>query len=114
MITLVTDWLPRLSSGFPPACTVVSPGFTCTKQQCPQEALSHRALHRADDGATPAYREPHWILYRLAGDRTAVPTIATAVGVVWELVNQVGGDTCCWLVSDKFPPLSLDSGLWCG
>lgn len=45
--------------------------------------------HCANDGATLTHRVTGWILQRLAIDRMSVAATAKALGVGWELVNQV-------------------------
>ena len=105
MITLSADWLTCRSWGFPPACTFVPPRFTCTNQQC-RRKLFQASLNCANDGAKLTHRVTGWILQRLAIDRMSVAATAKALGVGWELVNQVAVDACRQLVYDN--PSHLD------
>ena len=88
VITLSADWLTCRSWGFPPACTFVSPDWPAPINNVGGES-SKPPLNCANDGATLTYWVTGWILQRLAIDRMSVAATAKAVGVGWELVNQV-------------------------
>jgi len=61
------------------------------------------SLACADDGAKLTHRVTRWILQRPAIDRMSVSATAKALGVGWELVNQVAVDACRKLVYDNPP-----------
>ena len=91
--------------GFPTRLHVRVPRFTCTNQQCPRK-IFQASLNCANDGAKLTHRVTGWILQRLAIDRMSVAATAKALGVGWELVNQVAVDACRQLVYDN--PSHLD------
>ena len=91
--------------GFPTRLHVRVPRFTCTNQQCRRKTFQ-ACLNCANDGAKLTHRVTGWILQRLAIDRMSVAATATALGVGWELVNQVAVDACRQLVYDN--PSHLD------
>jgi transposase len=91
--------------GFPTRLHVRVPRFTCTNQPCPRK-IFQAPLSCADDGAKLTHRVTRWILQRLAVDRMSVSATAKALGVGWELVNQIAGDACRQLVYDN--PSHLD------
>lgn len=91
--------------GFPTRLHVRVPRFTCTNQQCPRK-IFQASLNCADDGAKLTHRVTRWVLQRLALDRMSVAATAKALGVGWELVNQVAIDACRKLVYDN--PSHLD------
>ena len=91
--------------GFPTRLHVRAPRFTCTNQQCPRK-IFQASLNCANDGAKLTHRVTGWILQRLAIDRMSVAATAKALGVGWELVNQVAVDACRQLVYDN--PSHLD------
>lgn len=66
---------------------------------CPRK-IFQASLTCADDGAKLTHRVTRWILLRLAIDRLSVSATAKALGVGWELVNQVALDACRQLVYD--------------
>ncbi|RSZ61227.1 ISL3 family transposase, partial [Corynebacterium hylobatis] len=81
------------------------PRFLCTAISCPRK-IFQASLACADDGAKLTRRVTRWILQRLAIDRMSVSATAKALGVGWELVNQVALDACRQLVYDD--PHHLD------
>ena len=91
--------------GFPTRLHVRVPRFTCTNQQC-RRKIFQASLNCANDGAKLTHRVTGWILQRLAIDRMSVAATAKALGVGWELVNQVAVDACRQLVYDN--PAHLD------
>ena len=91
--------------GFPTRLHVRVPRFTCTNQQC-RRKIFQASLNCANDGAKLTHRVTGWILQRLAIDRMSVAATAKALGVGWELVNQVAVDARRQLVYDN--PSHLD------
>ena len=91
--------------GFPTRLHVRVPRFTCTNQQC-RRKIFQASLNCANDGAKLTHRVTGWILQRLAIDGMSVAATAKALGVGWELVNQVAVDACRQLVYDN--PSHLD------
>ena len=91
--------------GLPTRLHVRVPRFTCTNQQC-RRKIFQASLNCANDGAKLTHRVTGWILQRLAIDRMSVAATAKALGVGWELVNQVAVDACRQLVYDN--PSHLD------
>ena len=91
--------------GFPTRLHVRVPRLTCTNQQC-RRKIFQACLNCANDGAKLTDRVTGWILQRLAIDRMSVAATAKALGVGWELVNQVAVDACRKLVCDN--PHHLD------
>ena len=85
--------------GFPTRLHVRVPRFMCTMASCPRK-IFQASLACADDRSKLTHRVTHWVLQRLAIDRMSVAATATALGVGWELVNQVALDACRQLVYD--------------
>ncbi|GAB3649225.1 ISL3-like element IS31831 family transposase [Corynebacterium nasicanis] len=85
--------------GFPTRLRVRVPRFLCTMTSCPRK-IFQVSLACADDGSKLTHRVTRWVLQRLAIDRMSVAATATALGVGWELVNQVALDACRQLVYD--------------
>src|SRR5699024_10047188 len=81
------------------------PRFTCTNAFCGRK-IFQATLSCADDAAKLTHRVTRWILQRLAVDRMSVSATAKALGVGWELVNQVALEACRKLVYDN--PSHLD------
>lgn len=91
--------------GFPTRLHVRLPRFTCSNTTCSRK-IFQASLACADDGAKLTHRVTRWVLQRLAVDRMSVTATAKALGVGWELVNQVALDACRRLVYDD--PQHLD------
>lgn len=91
--------------GFPTRLHVRIPRFLCGNPACGRK-IFQASLACADDGAKLTHRVTRWILQRLAIDRMSVAATAKALGVGWELVNQVAIDACRTLVYDN--PSHLD------
>lgn len=91
--------------GFPTRLHVRVPRFTCANASCDRK-IFQASLNCANDGAKLTHRVTGWILQRLAIDRMSVAATAKALGVGWELVNQVAVDACRQLVYDN--PSHLD------
>src|SRR5699024_9004882 len=85
--------------GFPSRLHLHVPRFTCSYPACGRK-LFQAFLACADDGAKLTHRVTRWILQRLAIDRMSVSATAKALGVGWELVNQVALEACQQLVYD--------------
>ncbi|GAB2498827.1 Transposase (plasmid) [Corynebacterium atrinae] len=85
--------------GFPTRLHVRVPRFLCTTLTCSRK-IFQASLACADDGSKLTHRVTRWVLQRLAIDRMSVAATATALGVGWELVNQVALDACRQLVYD--------------
>ena len=85
--------------GFPTRLHVRVPRFLCTMASCPRK-IFQASLACADDRSKLTHRVTRWVLQRLAIDRMSVAATATALGVGWELVNQVALDACRQLVYD--------------
>ncbi|AJE32397.1 transposase IS204/IS1001/IS1096/IS1165 family protein [Corynebacterium humireducens NBRC 106098 = DSM 45392] len=86
--------------GFPTRLHVRVPRFLCTMASCPRK-IFQASLACADDRSKLTHRVTRWVLQRLAIDRMSVAATATALGVGWELVNQVALDACRQLVYDN-------------
>ena len=86
--------------GFPTRLHVRVPRFTCSYPACGRK-IFQASLTCADEGAKLTHRVTRWILQRLAVDRMSVAATAKALGVGWELVNQVAVDACRKLVYDN-------------
>ncbi len=103
--------------GFPTRLHVRVPRFTCTNAFCGRK-IFQATLSCADDGAKLTHRVTRWILQRLAIDRMSVSATAKALGVGWELVNQVALEACRKLVYDDSPHLDgvrilgVDEHVW--
>lgn len=91
--------------GFPARLDVRVPRFLCTATSCPRK-IFQTSLACADDGSKLTHRVTRWILQRLAIDRMSVSATAKALGIGWDLVNQVALDACRQLVYDD--PHHLD------
>lgn len=74
--------------GVPTRLHVRDSRFTCTNPTCCGTILQD-LLPTADDGAKLTHRVTRWILQRLAVDRISVTETAKALGVSWQLVNNV-------------------------
>lgn len=83
--------------GFPTKLHVTVPRFLCTAASCKRKIVQ-ASLACADDGSMLTYRVTRWILLRLAIDRMSVSATAKALGVGWDLVNQVALDACLQLI----------------
>ena len=103
--------------GFPTRLHVKVPRFRCTAASCKRK-IFQESLTCADDGAKLTDRVTRWILQRLAIDRMSVSATAKALGVGWDLVNQVALDACRQLVYgdphhlDGVRVLGVDEHVW--
>ena len=91
--------------GHPTRLQIRLPRFTCTNTACATKIFQQQ-LVCAKPKAKLTDRCTRWILQRLAIDRMSVAATAKALGVGWELVNQVAVDACRQLVYDN--PSHLD------
>lgn len=83
--------------GFPTRLHVRVPRFLCGNPACTRK-IFQASLRCAEDGAKVTYRVTRWILQRLAIDRMSVSATAKALGIGWDLVNQLALDACRKLV----------------
>ena len=83
--------------GFPTRLHVRVPRYTCTNDSCWRKTF-RASLACAADGKKLTHRTTRWILQRLAIDRMSVAATAKALGVGWDLVNDVACDMTRTLV----------------
>ena len=83
--------------GYPTELLVRVPRFTCTNDHCDRTSFQAR-LTCADAGAKLTHRVTRWILQRLAVDRMSVSATAKALGISWDLVNNIAADAARNLV----------------
>lgn len=79
--------------GFPTRLHVRVPRFICVNPACSRK-IFQASVMCADDGAKLTKRVVRWILQRLANDRMSVSATAKALGLGWELVNNVALQAC--------------------
>lgn len=91
--------------GHPTRLRIRLPRFTCTNTACATKIFQQQ-LVCAKRKAKLTDRCTRWILQRLAIDRMSVSATAKALGIGWDLVNQVALDACRQLVYDD--PHHLD------
>ena len=114
---VVRTLVDLLVVGFPTRLHVRVPRFLCTMASCPRK-IFQASLACADDRSKLTHRVTRWVLQRLAIDRMSVAATATALGVGWELVNQVALDACRQLVYgdphylDGVRILGVDEHVW--
>jgi transposase len=82
----VTD-LPIV--GHPTRLHVRVPRFTCDNIECETRIFQQRMPALAKPRAKTTRRCSRWILQRLAIDRTSVSAVAKALGLGWDLVNDL-------------------------
>ena len=82
----VTD-LPIV--GHPTRLHVRVPRFTCDNTECATRIFQQRMPDLAEPRAKTTRRCSRWILQRLAIDRTSVAAVAKALGLGWDLVNDL-------------------------
>jgi transposase len=82
----VTD-LPIV--GHPTKLHVRVPRFTCDNTECTTRIFQERTPLLAEARAKTTRRCTRWILQRLAIDRTSVSAVAKALGLGWDLVNDL-------------------------
>src|SRR5699024_8331276 len=94
---------------FPTRLHVRIPRFLCGNPACGRK-IFQASLACADDGSKLTHCVTRWILQRLAIDRMSVSATAKALGVGWELVNQVALEACQQLVYVRI--LGVDEHVW--
>ncbi|WP_256821615.1 transposase family protein, partial [Dietzia sp. Die43] len=82
----VTD-LPIV--GHPTRLHVRVPRFVCDNDDCGTRIFQQRMPALAEPRAKTTRRCSRWILQRLAIDRTSVSAVAKALGLGWDLVNDL-------------------------
>ena len=82
----VTD-LPIV--GYPTKLQIRVPRFTCNNAECELKIFQQRMPLLAQARAKTTGRCTRWILQRLAVDRTSVSAVAKALGLGWDLVNDL-------------------------
>lgn len=65
------------------------PPFTCENTACEVRIFQQRTPMLAEPRAKTTRRCTRWILQRLAIDRTSVAAVAKALGLGWDLVNDL-------------------------
>lgn len=86
-------------AGHPTRLHVRLPRYRCTGTQCPQRIFQQR-LDCAAVGAKTTNRCTRWILQRLAIDKMSISAVARALGLGWDLVNNLAVDAARTLVYD--------------
>lgn len=94
----VTD-LPIV--GHPTRLHVRVPRFTCDDAGCDTRVFQLRMPTLAEPRAKTTRRCARWILQRLAVDRASVSAVAKALGLGWDLVNDLAVSTIRTLVYDR-------------
>src|SRR5699024_4750526 len=94
----VTD-LPIV--GHPTRLHVRVPRFTCDNTECETRIFQQRMPALAEERAKPTRRCSRWILQRLAIDRTSVSAVAKALGLGWDLVNDLAVSETRAMVYDQ-------------
>lgn len=64
------------------------PRFRCTGAECPRQIFQQQ-LDAAEPGAKTTKRCTKWILQRLVIEKMSVQAVATALGLGWDLVNDL-------------------------
>ena len=94
----VTD-LPIV--GHPTRLHVRVPRFICGNTDCGTRIFQQRMPFLAEPRAKTTRRCTRWILQRLAIDRTSVSAVAKALGLGWDLVNDLAISRIRTLVYDQ-------------
>ena len=94
----VTD-LPIV--GHPTRLHVRVPRFICENTACQVRIFQQRTPMLAEPRAKTTRRCTRWILQRLALDRTSVAAVAKALGLGWDLVNDLAISKIRTLVYDE-------------
>jgi len=94
----VTD-LPII--GHPTRLHVRVSRFTCGNTGCDTRIFQQRMPRLAEPRAKTTRRCTRWILQRLAVDRASVSAVAKALGLGWDLVNDLAVSTIRALVYDR-------------
>ncbi|MFC5424089.1 ISL3 family transposase [Brevibacterium otitidis] len=75
-------------TGHPTRLHVRLPRYQCVHAQCPRTIFQHQ-LEAAEPGAKTTKRATTWILKRLIQDQMSISAISRALGLGWDLVNQL-------------------------
>ncbi|KHJ73363.1 ISL3 family transposase, partial [Rhodococcus sp. Chr-9] len=94
----VTD-LPIV--GHPTRLNIRVPRFTCDNTECHTTIFQQRMPELAEPRAKTTRRCTRWILQRLAIDRTSVSAVAKALGLGWDLVNDLAISKIRTMVYDQ-------------
>lgn len=94
----VTD-LPIV--GHPTKLHVRVPRFTCANTVCARRIFQQRMPALAAERAKTTRRCTRWILQRLALDRASVSSVAKALGLGWDLVNDLALSAAWTMVYDQ-------------
>ena len=94
----VTD-LPIV--GHPTRLHVRVPRFVCDNTDCEVRIFQQRMPALAEPRAKTTRRCTRWILQRLAIDRTSVSAVAKALGLGWDLVNDLAISKIRTMVYDQ-------------
>ena len=94
----VTD-LPIV--GHPTRLHVRVPRFTCANTACEVRIFQQRTPMLAEPRAKTTRRCTRWILQQLAIDRASVAAVAKALGLGWDLVNDLAISKLRTLVYDE-------------
>ncbi len=92
-------------AGHPTRLRVRVPRFVCEGAECLRKVFQAQ-LEAAEPGAKTTRRCRKWILARLAIDKMSVRAVAAALGLGWDLVNDLAVDSARSLIYDD--PSHLD------
>ena len=84
-------------TGHPTRLHVRVPRYQCVHAQCRRTIFQHQ-LDAADPGAKTTKRATTWILKRLIHDQMSISAISRALGLGWDLVNQLATNAAKSLV----------------
>lgn len=86
-------------AGHPTRLQVRVPRFVCEGAECPRRIFQAQ-LEAAEPGAKTTRRCRKWILQRLAIDKMSVAAVAAALGLGWDLVNELAVSAARRLIYD--------------
>src|SRR5699024_3754052 len=98
-VTRVLTDLPI--TGHPVRLRVRTPRFTCSNDACAATIYRQSLPGAAADGASTTGRVTRWILQRLAIDKMSISAVAKALGVSWDLTNDLALSAVRDLVYDQ-------------
>ena len=87
--------------GHPTKLHVCLPRFICENAECETRIFQQRMPQMAEPRAKTTRRCTRWILQRLAIDRTGVSAVAKALGLGWDLVNDLAVSKIHSMVYDQ-------------
>ncbi|WP_256821632.1 transposase, partial [Dietzia sp. Die43] len=87
--------------GHPTRLHVRVPRLTCDNIECETRIFQQRLPLLAEARAKTTRRCSRWILQRLAIDRTSVSAVAKALGLGWDLVNDLAVSETRAMVYDQ-------------